>query len=135
MRALLFDVLATDGGATTDIAERMVAFSLPLLGHIHQHRRSARAKLGERGRAILHAHLRSVLAEWIVHALDAGQRPPAPRSRRSLVVPELLAQHIASTFVLVLHWWLDQNAATVPAEADRLFRTLVMPVLRSATAY
>ena len=135
MRALLFDVLATDGPAGADTAERMVAFCLPLLSHIHQHRRSARAKLGERGRAILHAHLRSVLAEWIVQALDGGRHPSAPRSRHPSVAPELLAQHIASTFVLVLHWWLDHHPATAPAEADRLFRTLVMPVLRSATAY
>lgn len=135
MRALLFDVLATNGTATTDTAERMVAFCLPLLGHIHQHRRAAGARLGERGRAILHAHLRGVLAEWIVQALDGGRRSSAPRSRRAPVAPELLAQHIASTFVLVLHWWLDHETATAPADADRLFRALVMPVLRSTTAY
>lgn len=133
MRALLFGVLATDGAAPADTADRMVGFCLPLLSHIHQHRRSARAKLGERGRAILHAHLRSVLAEWILQALAGNHQRPLPLSGRSSVAPELLAHHIASTFVLVLHWWLDHDAATAPAEADRLFRALVMPVLRSAT--
>ena len=131
MRALLFDALATDGAASSDTAERMVAFCVPLLRHIHHHRRSARAKLGERGRAILHAHLRSVLAEWIVQALDGGRGPSAPPSRHSAVAPELLAQHIASTFVLVLHWWLDQDGRTASDEADKLFRALVMPVLRA----
>jgi len=58
MRALLLGVPSTDGEPTCDVAERTVAFSLPLLTHIHEHRRSARAKLGERGRAILHEHPR-----------------------------------------------------------------------------
>jgi hypothetical protein len=47
------------------------------------------------------------------------------------VVPQLLASHIASTFVLVLHWSLDHGGTMSPAEADKLFRALVMPVLRS----
>lgn len=131
MRALLFDALATQSRAAAEPAERIVAFSLPILTHINQHRRSAKAKLGDRGRAILHAHLRSVLAEWIVQASDADRQAAVSRSRRSPVVPALLAQHIASTFVLVLHWWLDHVSGASAAEADRLFRALVMPVLRS----
>lgn len=132
MRALLLGVLAINGGATAGAGERMVTFSLPLLTHISQHRGSTRARLGERGRAILHQHLRRVLSEWIAQALhgDAGAR--SARSSQLPIVPELLAQHIASTFVLVLHWWIDHGgAAATAAQADRLFRALVMPVLRS----
>ena len=129
MRTFLVGVLSIKGGATGDLAERMAAFSLPLLTHIHQHRRSAKVRLGERGRAVLHEHLRRVLSEWIVQTLDKDLL--RHRSRRSALVPELLAQHIASTFLLVLHWWLDHGATTSPAEADNLFRGLVMPVLRS----
>lgn len=132
MRTLLFGVLSVKGKATPPAAERMVAFSLPLLTHIHQHRRSAKAKLGERGRAILHEHLRRVLSEWIVQTLD-GARAGNLRlfgSRCSPIAPELLAQHIASTFVLTLHWWLDHGGIASPAEADKLFRALVTPVLQ-----
>src|SRR5579863_5168061 len=107
MRALLLDVLAVEGAASTDVAERMVAFSFPLFTHIQQHRRSAKARLGERGRAILHEHLRRALAEWIVQTMERDLR----NSRRSPIDPELLAQHIASTFVLILHWWVDRVAA------------------------
>lgn len=128
MRALLLGVLSTDGGATTDPAERMVAFSLPLLAHIHEHRRCAKARLGERGRAILHQHLRRVLSEWIVQTMQ-GDRGLRGRSGRSPLAPGLLAQHVASTFVLVLHWWLDHDRGTSPGEADKFFRALVMPVL------
>jgi len=131
MRALLLGVLSVDAGATTDAAEKMVAFSLPLLSHIHEHRRSAKARLGERGRAILHEHLRRVLSEWIAQTMARDRGPPLSRSRRPPIAPELLARHIASTFVLILHWWLDQRGGTSISEADRLFRALVMPVLRA----
>lgn len=132
MRALLLGVLSMEGGAVPDVAGRMVAFSLPLLTHIHQHRRYAKARLGERGRAILHEHLRRVLSEWIVQTLDEDGGLQLSRLRRSPVVPDLLARHIASTFVLVLHWWLDHRSGASPAEVDKLFRALVMPLLRSA---
>jgi AcrR family transcriptional regulator len=125
MRALLLGVLPADGAANTDVAERTVAFSLPLLSHIQQHRRSAKARLGERGRAILHEHLRRALSEWIVQTMGRDLQ----NSRRSPIVPELLAQHIASTFVLMLHWWLDRGGSTSVVEANELFRSLVMPVL------
>ena len=129
MRALLFGTLSMEGKDNPDLAERMAAFSLPLLTHIHLHRRSATGRLGERGRAILHEHLRHVLSEWIARTMEGDLL--RRRQRRSPVGPELLAQHIASTFVLTLHWWLDHAEAASPAEADRLFRALVMPVLRS----
>lgn len=129
MRALLLGVLSADGRATTDVAERMVAFSLPLFSHIHEHRRSAPARLGERGRAILHEHLRRVLSEWIAQTMKVDLQKHG--SRRSPIVPEMLARHIASTFVLILHWWMDDNVTRSAAEADNLFRALVMPVLRS----
>lgn len=131
MRALLLGVLSANGRATVGVGERMVTFSLPLLTHISQHRSSTRARLGERGRAILHQHLRRVLSEWIAQTIHGEGSLRSARSRRSPLVPELLAQHIASTFVLVLHWWIDHGGATTAAQADSLFRALVMPVLRS----
>lgn len=129
MRALLLGLPATDGESTRDVTERIVAFSLPLLTHVHEHRRSARAKLGERGRAVLHEHLRGALSEWIVRTMKGDLR--MHESKRSPIVPDLLARHIASTFVLILHWWMDDGVVRSPAEADRLFRALITPVLRS----
>ncbi|MGH8303584.1 MAG: TetR/AcrR family transcriptional regulator [Steroidobacteraceae bacterium] len=130
MRALLLAALLAEDRADADPAERAAAFSLPLLTHINQHRRSAKVKLGERGRAILHEHLRHTLSVWIVQTMDVETQ--SRRQRRAPVDPTLLARHIASTFVLVLHWWLDQGGRASPADTDKLFRALVMPVLRSA---
>lgn len=133
MRALLLGVPSIEDQAHADASERMVAFSLPLLTHIHQHCLSAKAKLGERGRAVLHQHLRRVLSEWIMQHVDGDRDLQPSRPRQSPIVPELLAQHLASTFVLVLHWRMDRGGAATPAETDRLFRALVTPVLRSIT--
>jgi AcrR family transcriptional regulator len=127
MRALLLGALSVGGRAATDEGDGMLAFSLPLLTHIHQHQHSAKVRLGDRGRAVLHEHLRRVLTEWIFQSLHEHLRR---QSRRSPIVPALLARHIASTFVLVLHWWMDGGAAS-PVEADKSFRALVTPLLRS----
>lgn len=45
--------------------EKIIWFSLPILEHIHQHRRTGQAKMGAKGRAVIHEHLRKVLAELI----------------------------------------------------------------------
>ena len=130
LRDLILGALSRQVSQSAEAAERATAFSLPLLQHIHQHRRSGGARLGERGRAILHEHLRQALAQWIAQAMKGDPRRGRPS--RSAVAAELLARHVASTFVLVLHWWLDEDGASSPTEADRLFRSLVMPVLRPA---
>ena len=128
IHALLLGALSAHAGTCADVAERMVAFSLPLFTHVHQHRLSSKTRLGDRGRGILHEHLHRVISEWIARAAEELR---FQQLWGSPVAPELLAQHIASTFVLVLHWWMDTNASRSPAEADTLFRSLVMPVLRS----
>jgi AcrR family transcriptional regulator len=130
MRALLFGFLATAGADAAGRAARAMAFGLPLFTHIHGHRHSARLKLGVRGRAILHQHLRRVLAEWIMRTMEEDRPPRKPG--RGTVAPELLSQHVASTFVLVLHWWLDQGDRGSPADANELFQALVTPVLERA---
>lgn len=129
MRALLLTALSVQGTVDADLAERIAAFSLPLLTHIDRHRRSAKIKLGERGRAVLHEHLRLTLSDWIVQAMH--NEPQHRGQARAPVDTELLARHIASTFVLILHWWLDHGGPASPQDADKLFRALVMPVLQS----
>jgi AcrR family transcriptional regulator len=129
MRGLLSAALSVQLPRSSDLHERMVAFSRPLFEHIEQHRRSARSSLGDRGRAILHERVRELLVEWIVADIDAH---PGRRARHApRTPPELLARYVASTFVLVLHWWLDEPKSSSSGEADQLFRALVMPTLRA----
>jgi AcrR family transcriptional regulator len=100
---------------------RVTAFSLPLLEHIH--RRACTARIGGRARHVLHEHLRRVLAEHVSHAAALDEK--GTRSQAAHISPELRGQFVASTFVLVLHWWLDRRDLQSPAEADETFRVLI----------
>ena len=48
------------------------------------------------------------------------------------VPPELLARHVAATFVLVLNWWVESGSPITAAEIDAHFRALVLPVLAAS---
>jgi AcrR family transcriptional regulator len=105
--------------------ERVVAFSLPLLTHIDEHRRSAGATMRRNGRVVMHARLQHVLTNLITEKLsNVRSRQPA-----SQLPTDLLGQHVAATFVLVLNWWVDNDARLTPAEVDARFRALVLPIL------
>jgi hypothetical protein len=83
--------------------------------------------MGARGRAIIHEHLQRVVAELIAN--DMGK---AVRSRRRMagqIPPDLLVEYVASTFVLVLNWWVESRSALGPKEVDDLFRALTLPTL------
>ena len=105
--------------------ERVVAFSLPLLKHIDEHRRSAGPKMTPEGRAIMHEHMQEVLTSLITDEL-AVVVPGRPKAQ---IPTALAARHVASTFVLVLNWWVENDETLSPAEVDARFRALVMPIL------
>jgi hypothetical protein len=114
----------------THPAERMLGIALPLFEHIEQHRKAAGPRLGRRGRALLHDRVRSILTRWLGEQMSADA---AHRSGASVrLPPELLAQNLAATFVLVLEWCIDHGCTA--AEADRLFRSLVLPAMGPAPA-
>ena len=51
-----------------------------------------------------------------------------PRSKQPIPV-DLVAQHVASTFVLVLNWWVDSAPTLVPVDVDTRFRELIVASL------
>jgi hypothetical protein len=83
--------------------------------------------MGTRGRAIIHEHLRKVLAEQIAN--DLGKIFHSRRRTLGQVPLDLLVQYIASTFVLVLNWWVDSNSQLRPKEVNDVFRALTLPIL------
>jgi AcrR family transcriptional regulator len=105
---------------------QILAFSLPLLRHIDEHRRDAGPKMKHEGRVVMHGQLQEVLTALMSDQLvmSGCRRQSAPQ-----IPTELLARHIAATFVLVLNWWVDTNAALKPEEVDARFRALVTPIL------
>ena len=43
--------------------------------------------------------------------------------------PELLAEYVVGTFLLVLNWWVESGSTLSPQEAEDVFLTLVLPTL------
>ena len=57
------------------------------------------------------------------------RRKPAGR-----IPPDLLAQYVASTFILVLNWWAESSNPLTPDEVNDLFRELILPTLAASLA-
>ena len=107
--------------------ERIIRFSLPIFEHIHQHRDTGAAKMGSKGRAILHEHLQQVLAELITD--DVKKDFQGRRKTAGQIPQDLLVQYVASTFILVLNWWVESSSPLPPKEVNDLFRALILPTL------
>jgi AcrR family transcriptional regulator len=107
--------------------ERIIRFSLPVFEHIHRHRQAGAAGMGIRGRAIIHEHLRKILAGLI--ADDVGGAFRGRRKTVGQIPPQLLVQYVASTFVLVLNWWAETDSKLNPREVNDVFRVLTVPTL------
>lgn len=108
--------------------ERLVSFSLPLFAHIQAHHRQAGAVMTASGRAALHTHLEQTLAHFICS--NMGRLGLSKRETR--VSPDLLIQHAACTFILVLSWWLEGNRDLPSKEVNEVFLALILPALEAA---
>jgi AcrR family transcriptional regulator len=110
--------------------QHIIRFGLPVFEHIHQHRRTGTAMMGTRGRAIVHEHLQKVVAEQITK--DVRKHFQGRRRAESQIPPDLLVQYVASTFTLVLNWWVESRSPLPPKEVNALFHALVQPTLAAA---
>jgi AcrR family transcriptional regulator len=124
MHGMLRSISAIPAPAPAKRHENIVRFSLPILEHVVDQRAQG-AAMGLRGRAVLHEHLQNVLTGII--ADDVRRHLRGRRKAADQASPELLARFIASTFVLVLNWWLDADSRMSPKEVDAIFRALVLP--------
>jgi hypothetical protein len=68
--------------------------------------------------------------QHVLTSLIAGELDVTLPGKSEIEMPTgLVARHVASTFVLVLNWWVDNDVALTPAQVDARFRALVMPAL------
>jgi AcrR family transcriptional regulator len=112
-------------------SERILWFSLPIFEHLDRHRRAGELRLGPRGRAILHGQLQKVLAELI--AEDVRKSLQGRRKTAGHISPDLLVQYVASTFILVLNWWVESGSPLPAKEVNDLFRALTLRTLAAAS--
>src|SRR5262249_52833065 len=88
-------------------------FSFPVFEYVWQCRQTADAKMGRKGRAIMHQHLRRALMATIVEDVKGALNEPDERSR--MIPADLLTEYIVATFILVLNWWVESRSPMVPA--------------------
>lgn len=127
MRDMLRSVHPAGLPSTAKRYEKVISFGLPIFEHIRQQRRIGEAMIGSRGRAIIHEHLQRVLAERI--AGDVSKDFQGRRKKPAQMPPDLFAQYVASTFILVLNWWVENRSPLPPEEINDLFRSLILPTL------
>jgi AcrR family transcriptional regulator len=109
----------------------VVWFSLPVFEYVNVFRHTDGSLMGREGHTIIHEHLRQVLIDTIADAVKACVpcREPGPGK----MPPELLAEYVAATFILVLNWWVESKSTLSPREADDLFLSMVLPTLTATT--
>ena len=106
--------------------DRLLWFSLPIFEHHYRHAHAWGDRIGTRGRAILHEHLRRVLAKVIGSGMKR-EFGGAVRKPSQQVPADLASEYVASTFVLVLNWWLDRRMPLPPKEINNVLRRLILP--------
>ena len=72
----------------------------------------------------MHARLGESLRELVADDL-AGVVSKSPKQTEI----DLVAQHVASTFVLVLNWWIESVPTLTPTDIDARFRELIEPTM------
>jgi AcrR family transcriptional regulator len=111
--------------------EKITRFSLPIFEylqeHRHEHRAAERAMMDGTSRAVLHEHLQDVLVDLIGN--DVEQYLYGRRKTTGQMPPNVLVNYVASTFVLVLNWWVETDSSLSANEVNDLFRALVLPTL------
>jgi AcrR family transcriptional regulator len=110
--------------------DKALWFSFPVFEYIGRHRQATDAKMGRRGRAIVHQHLRRVLVERIRD--DVRMAQGCSDGRNSTMPTDLISEYIVATFILVLNWWVDSRSLLSPREVDDVFLALVVPSIASA---
>jgi AcrR family transcriptional regulator len=108
---------------------RALSFSFPVYDYIGQCRHAAEAKMGRRGRQIIHRHLHHVLAE---HIREEVRQALQHDEGREHIPPDLATEYIVTTFILVLNWWVESRNRLSAREVDDMFLGLVVSGLTSA---
>lgn len=125
---MLGSVPATSSASPGKRYEKLIWFSLAVFSAVGHHRHAGDARMGPRGRAVLHGHLQKVLAKRIAEEV---KKDLAPRKAVGPIPRDLLLQYVASTFILVLDWWVEGRSKLSPEEVNGVFRALVLPALAS----
>lgn len=106
--------------AVTD--ESPWALSLSMFQHAESRRDIYKALAGKQGGNIALAHIQKYLYAYLLEHLKE-QLP----KRKKTISPEVLTHYIASSFISMLTWWLNNDSSYSAAQMNDYFRQLVQP--------
>lgn len=129
LREMLRSAQAMTPSVSAKPYEQIIGFSLSMFEHAYEYRGVWKALLVSQAGAIVRQNIQEMLADLI----RDGYRKEFQRRRKadSEVPFELLVYFLASTFISVISWWLNQNNPLPPRKTDSIFRALVLPVITS----
>ncbi|MBK8024899.1 MAG: TetR/AcrR family transcriptional regulator C-terminal domain-containing protein [Chloroflexi bacterium] len=97
--------------------------SLELFRHVQEHRRLMQAFVWGRGAEALTHEFQMRVAKIIERNLvtRVGEAKP------TAVPLPVMASFVATTFLMLLRWWFDEQMRHTPEEVDGMFQALVLP--------
>ncbi len=97
--------------------------SLELFRHVREQRRLMQAFVWGRGAEILTQDFQGQVSKIIEKNLHSMVGEAAAFS----VPLPVVAKFVASTFLMLLRWWFDEDMRHTPEQMDEMFQKLVMP--------
>jgi AcrR family transcriptional regulator len=107
--------------------ENVIAFSRAMFDHAAEYKKVYRTLVTAQVWPRVRQEIHNAIAELI-------RRDVRMLRVRASMPPDLLVHYLASTFMSVLTWWLENRASLAPSDVDRLYRELVLPTLRSVAS-
>ena len=97
--------------------------SLELFRHVKEQRRLMQAFVWGRGAEILTQDFQGQVSKII----EQNIRSMIGDAVASSVPLSVVAKFVASTFLMLLRWWFDEDMQHTPEQMDAMFQKLVMP--------
>ncbi len=118
---------AADLPPTAKPHERIIAFSLAMFEHADEYRKVYQATQSSLAGSIIRNQLHKSVTRLVERELK--KQLPGARAAPGMP-PDLLVQYVASVFICVLNWSLEQPRGRVsPRQVNESFRTLVLPAI------
>ncbi len=99
--------------------------SLELFRHVKEQRRFMQAFVWGRGAELLTNDFQGKMTTLIAQKL----RALTPAAYEPSVPLPVVAKFVASTFLLLLRWWFDEDMQHTPEQVNDMFQRLIMPTL------
>lgn len=104
--------------------------SLELFRHVKDQRRLMQALVWGQGADLLNRSLLQQISQTIEVNLQSmiGENLDTP------IPLSVAAQFVASTFLMLLRWWFDEDMRHTPEEMNEMYQRLVLPALHGLMA-